>query len=59
MWGGARRYSDIASGLGQEMILNLQVSGEMVPKIWLRPDSLAVLMVFGVDLFWLIWFQHR
>lgn len=49
--GRARSYSEIASGLGQEMVSNLQVSGEMVPKIWLMPNSLAVLTVFGIDCF--------
>lgn len=33
------------------MVSNLRVSGEMVPKTGLRPNSLAVLMVFGVDCF--------
>ena len=47
----ARNYSKIASGLEQETVSNLQVSGEMAPKIWLMPNSLAVLMVFGVDYF--------
>lgn len=51
VWVGQGVTPEIASGLRHEMVSNLQVSGEMVPRTWLMPNSLAVLMVFGAGCF--------
>lgn len=47
--GGARSYSESASGPGQETVSYLPGGGEVVPRIWLIPVSLAVLTVCAAN----------